>query len=348
MGEIKLRKKAIFFTFIAITTTILFIFLFTPQAGISLDRNTEAVKGRIGSVDNYVNDLKNRYFENILRSTSHRAMLSLVSYIEVKKSFIPESDFNSVFSEVMLSGNISDPIGSNNHVPIDTITGKSIMTGNTLLDWSAKIKNAAKDTLNVDTTITIKPSSVNVSQDTPWKLEPNMELDFTVKAGDANAEWTGSKLAITTNMSILGFNDPYYLVNTNGAYKNPIKKSNVEPTEWDIAKVTAQLKDGNYTHFRDSEGMSFLMKLTGALKQSACCGIESFVAPSIASPSEQKEVYLDYLFWNPSSNPTCPTPLAGQPELYTITALPAQFNGFKLDPASVFRYNIKGNAVKSC
>ena len=115
-----------------------------------------------------------------------------------------------------------------------------------------------------------------------------------------------------------------------------------------LAKVAAQLTDGNYTHFRDSEAPSFLMRFTGTLRQSACCGIESFVAPSTVSPSDQTEVYLDYLFWNPSSNPACPTPLTGQPELYTITGLPAQFSGFKLNPASVLRYRIQVNAVASC
>ena len=348
MGEIKLGKRGIFFTFIAITTTIIFIFLFTPQAGVSLERNTEAVKRRVSSVDNYVNDLKNRYFENILRSTSHKAILSLVDYIEVKKSFIPESEFNSVFSEVMLSGTISDPIGSTTHVPIDTITGKSIMQGNTLLDWTFKIKDAAKDALNVDTTITINPLSIDISQETPWKMEPRMELDFTVKAADSRAEWKAEKLVVRTNVSILGFNDPYYLVNTNGAYKNTIKKSSIEANLWDIEKVTAQLRDGNYTNWRDSEAPSFLMRLTGTLKQSACCGIESFVKPSTVSPSDQTEIYLDYMFWNPSSNPACPTPPAGQPQLYTITGLPAEFNGFKLDTASVLRYNIQNNAVQSC
>lgn len=350
MGNLK--KKGIFFTFIAITIAIVFAFIFTPQSSVSMERNSEALKSRISSLDNYVSDLENRYFENILRATGHKAISSLISYVEVKKAFIPESDFDGVFAEVMLDGTISEPLGSSNHVPIDSITGKTIMEGNTLIDWSNKIKEAAADALNANTIINIEPSSIKASQDigegSPWDIELEMELGFNVETNDINVKWKVNALKVKTNIGILGFNDPYYLVIINPTYKNQIKSSSVKFDEWDIAKVTAHLNNNEYVHWEDSKAPSFLMRLTGTLAQSECCGIESFIKPSIVSPSDQTEVYMDYLFWNPSSSPTCPTPPTGDPELYSITGLPPQFNGFKLDPANVIKYNLQSNAVPAC
>lgn len=340
-----MKKKGIFFTFLAVTIAIVFAFIFTPQSGVSLERNAEALKSRIGSLDNYVSDLQNRYFENILRATGRKAISSLISYVEVKKDFIPDSDFDEIFAEVMMEGTISEPLGSTTHVRIDSITKKNIMEGNTLTNWNDKIKEAAADTLNADTIINIEPSSIKASQKSPWNVELEMELGFIVKAEDINAKWEADALKVKTNINILGFNDPYYLVKTNPTYKNQIKSSSVKFNEWDLAKVVAHLNNNEYVHWENSETPSFLMRLTGTLAESKCCGIESFVKPSIVSPSEQTEVYIDYLFWNPSSNPTCPTPLSGDPELYTITGLPPEF---KLDPESVIKYNLQSNAVPAC
>ena len=81
MGKVIKTKKGIFFTFIAITMMAIFILVFTPQADISLQKDTQAIRTRISSVDNYVNDLENRYFETVLRAATYKTILSLIYYI---------------------------------------------------------------------------------------------------------------------------------------------------------------------------------------------------------------------------------------------------------------------------
>ena len=330
----ELQKKGIFFTFIAITIMALFILIYTPQADISFQKDTQAVKNRISSINNYVSDLESSYFETVLRATTYKTILSLIFYINSTGSFI--NNLDPVFSEVMINGTI-------NQVQIDTITGKKIMDNNTLTNWSNRIIEAARDTSNVNTTIII--NSVSVFQTKPWNIDSSLSLSFTVKSNVA--EWNKSAI-ISTTIDIGGFYDPYYLINTNKAYTNQIKKSTVEFNQWNISKVREHLRNGTYVHWENSDAPSFLMRFTNTITSSSCCGIESLVNPNKISSSDQIDSYVDYIFWNPANNIPCN-------QLYNITNPPTslglwdEFRYFKLDIDHVARYNITSQyAVKTC
>lgn len=343
MGEIKMfRKRGIFFTFIAITIMVVFILIFTPQSNISLEKEKQDVSARISSINNFVDDLEGSYFETVLRVATHKTILSLINYIETKKAFIPSEQFNTVFSEVMINGTISDPIGSDNHVPIDKITGKKIMFNNTLLNWSKRINQTAKDTLNIDTNITI--INVTVNQSEPWSVDSYLTFNSTVKSGDIPVEWKRRNVVIKATVSIEGFHDPYYFVNTNGAYIAQINKSNVQFDQWDISKVREHLRFGNYTHFENSDAPTFLMRLTNDFsdkEQKKCCGIESLVNPNKITPADQEESYVDYLFWTHK--------FSDCKKLWNIISLWDKFPNFKLDHVHVKKYNIKeGTEAEKC
>ncbi|MBI2660197.1 hypothetical protein HYX07_03485 [Candidatus Woesearchaeota archaeon] len=324
----KMSKKGIFFTFLAITIMAIFLLVFTPQADISLQRNTQAIAARIGAMDNYVNTLENDYFETVLRASTHKAVLSLIYYMNSTGSYIP--NFDASFSEVITTGNI-------NGVAIDSITGKKIMENNTLTDWSNKIIEVSKDTLNVNTTITI--INVSASQSKPWNIDSRLSLNFTVHSNVA--EWKKNAI-ITTTTGIEGLHDPYYLVNTNKLYTNQIKKSTVEFNQWNIAKAREHLRNGTYIHWENSDAPSFLMRFTNTITNSSCCGIESLANPNKIVPSDQKESYADYLFWTHKFANNCT-------QLYNITGLWDEFRGFKLDFEHVTRYNISSqDAVRNC
>ena len=330
----KMNNKGIFFTFIAITMMAVFLFVFTPQADISLQKNTQAIDIRISVVDNYISDLENRYFETVLRASTYKAILSLVYYLNTTGSYL--SNFDASFSEVMMTGKI-------NGVAIDSITGKKIMENSTLTDWSNKIIETAKDTLKVNTTIDI----INVSafQTNPWDIGSSMSVKFTVTSNVA--EWKKSAV-ITTTISIEGLKDPSYLVNTSGAYANQIKRSSVDFDKWDITKVREHLRNGTYVHWENSDAPSFLMRFTNTITNSSCCGIESLVNPNKISPSDIIDSYVDYILWSPANNMPCN-------QLYNITnpltggGLWDEFRYLKLDVNNTARYNITAqDAVRTC
>ena len=322
------RKKGIFFTFIAITIIAIYILVFTPRADISLQKDTTAIKKRISSVDNYVSDLQNRYFEAVLKANSYKTMLSLIFYMNSTKSYI--KNFDAAFYEVSLNGTIGN-------VPIDSITGKKIMENNTLSNWTNRIINTSRDTLNVNTTITI--NNVSISQTKPWLLESRASINFTIKSNVA--EWKKSAI-VTTTISIEGLYDPAYLVNTNGLYANQIKKSSVEFNQWNLTRVREHLRNGTYVHWESSDAPSFLMRSVNDTTNSSCCGIESLANPNKLVPSDQIDSYADYLLWNHTYNTRC----SG---LYNVTGLWDEFRFFKLDLDHVARYNITSEyIVKTC
>ena len=322
------KKNGIFFTFIAITIMAVLILVFKPQADISLQKDTQAIRTRISTIDNYVDDLENSYFETILRAATHKTILSLIFYINSTGSYLTNLD--SAFSEVILTGKI-------NGVPIDTITGKKIMENNTLADWSNRIIEAAKDTLSVNTTINV--NNVSVFQTKPWNIESRLSVNLTIKSNAA--QWSKGAI-ITASISIEGLHDPYYLVNTNKQYTNQIKKSTVEFNQWNIAKVREHLRNGTYAHWENSDAPSFLMRFNNTIANSSCCGIGALVNPNKISPSDQRESYTDYLFWSHQFTNNCT-------QLYNITGLWDEFRYFKLDFKHITLYNITAqDAVRTC
>lgn len=327
MGKIK-EKKGIFFTFIAITIMAIFILVFTPQADISLQKDTESIRARISSLDNYVNDLESRYFETVLRAAAYKTILSLIFYMNETGSYL--TNFDDAFQEVMINGTI-------NKVPIDEITNKKIMYNNTLLNWSNRVIQTAKDTLNVNTNISIH--NVSAFQTGPWAIEANLILNFTVNSSTAN--WKRENITIRATISIEGMPDPYYLINTKStsSYTNQINISTVAYNQWDISKVREHIRSGTYVYWQNSNAPSFLMRFTNTISPSSCCGIESFVNPNKITPSDQLRSYVDYHFWK--NDVPCS-------ELWDITGLWDEFNYFKLDFDHLEKYNIQqGEATKT-
>lgn len=342
MGKI-ISKKGIFFTFVAITIMTVIALVFAPPLDTALLKDAQPLHTRITSIDNYINDLQEAYFETVLRATTHKAILSLIFYMNTTGFYL--KDLDSTFRDVMMNGTIKHPPGSLTHVRIDDITGKKIMENNTLLNWTSKITNVALDTLNINASINI--TNISVIQTKPWNIDSSIRINFTVKS-DA-ARWEKAAV-ITTTISVEGFHDPYYLVNTNGKYTNIIKKSTVAFDSWNISLVREHLRNGTYVHWQASDAPSFLMRFNNSMDNSSCCGIESLVNPNLITPSDQRESYLDYMFWSHVYNDVqnC-TKLYNITTPSTGTGLWDEFNYFKMDINHVTKYNITSkDAVRNC
>lgn len=334
-------RKAVFFTFIAITIIAVFVLVYSPQANVSLQKDTESVRSRISTIDRYVDELEEQYLETVLRAASHKAILSLIYYINSSDPPKYLSNLDSAFYEVISNGTI-------NGIPIDYLTGRKIMDNNTLTNWTTKINHTSKDTYNVNTSVWIINASV--SQSKPWSLDVSLSLNYSIQSETAN--WRKDNVIITASVSIEGFNDPYYMVNTQRQYSPRIKKSSVEFNKWNLTHVREHLRNVTYVHWQDSDAPSFLMRFTNNMAPSNCCGIESLVDPNKISVPDQRESYVDYLFWTHAYNGQCPL-------LYNITnpyASPGsqaglwdEFPFFKLDIDHVIKYNITSEyAVKTC
>lgn len=331
-------KQGIFFTFIAIVIMAVFVLVLTPQADISLQKDNQAIRTKIDAVDSYISNLENTYLKNVLEATTYKAILSLVFYVNSTGEFMANID--PAVSEIMINGTL-------NEVPIDSINKKKIMENNTLTNWSDRITRAAKETFNVDTNITI--INVSVTQTDPWRLTSRLSVNTTIKFNAA--EWKRSRDIITA-VGLEGLYDPYYLLNTPpGLYDKRVKKSDIPFDKWNISQVRSTLKNATYIYWKNSKAPGFLMRFSNNTNSSACCGIESLIDPNILSQSQaqgdQRESYVDYLFWSHAYNP-----VENCTQLYNITN-PAtgggiwdEFSYFKLDLDHVVMYNITAKDAK--
>ena len=338
MAKINFFKgnKAIFFTFISITIMAIIILIYTPQADITLQKDNKALKTRINNIDNYAGSLENAYMVDILKATAQKSFLSLILYIKATKT--PIINLDAAFSEIMLNGTI-------NKVPIDSITGNSIMFNNTITDWSSRIIKIGNDTFNIDTSITLW--NITVNQSGPRDVDLGLLMSYDIKSNVA--EWQRDNVTVRTSLSIEGFDDPLYLINTQGRYSNKIKISSMEFNQWNLTFTREHIRNGTYVHWQESAAPNFLMRFSNITTNSSCCGIESIVNPNLVIPPDQAESYVDYHFFNQSFLSHCD-------QVYNITkpstgniGLWDEFRFVKLDLDHITKYNITSEYItKEC
>ena len=333
-------KKGIFLTFISIAIIAAAILIFTPS-DVNLKKDLSVVKTRVSNVNEYVLDLENVYLERTLQATGRRTIIALIKYMEAEtirtgtEVFFSDGVddslyFKDVFSQVLLDGTIGD-----------TPQTLSEMTGNTYNDRLGEITTTAKNAFNIDTVYGI--SEIRVSQTGPWFVEVEADLSFNVSSETATWNKTAT---IKTEISVEGFEDPYYLVKTSGIYKNTIRKSGTQFDEWTVDKVNDFIADGNYTHFENSNAPSFIMRFYEDTSASSCCGIESIIDPNdlaiLDLPSDVALRYIDYKFfplWNfPNPPPPPPDCEDVTQTLYTENDVDRLFNNIKFDLDDLGRY----------
>ena len=317
MAITQLGKKGMFLTFISIAIIAAVIIIFTPS-GLDLSKDIPVIKTRVSNVNEYVLDLENVYLENALKATGRKTLIGLIGHVKDNGFFANAVEFENAFSEVLLHGEYN---GNN----------IGVMDENTYNDWLNQIVITAKSTFNVDTTLTV--NSIEIDQTRPWFVD--VEADITFLVSSETASWNKNVL-IETEISVENFDDPYYLVNTEGSYINKITKSDTKFDQWDVDKVIDFIGNGDYTHFEDGQAPSFLMRFYNDISASSCCGIESLVNPNNPSISNKDVSYVDYLYWSTPEN--CDDlPYS----IYSVTDIPnGEFPGFKLDLDRIAKYEL--------
>jgi len=314
-----LGKKGIFLTFIAISIMAAFILIFTPT-NISLKKDISVTKTRVSNINEYVFDLENVYLERTLQSSGIKTIISLINHVDIQGPFTGITTFEAAFEEVLLNGEIDG-------IPIEG------MVGYTFNEWLTNIKTIADNTFNVNTNFII--NDIKVFQIRPWFVELESNVSFTVSS--ETASW--NKVAIIrTEIEIENFNDPYYLINTDPNYVNKIHKSNTKFNEWNVEKVKDFISDGNYTHFKNSNAPSFLMRFYNDISASSCCGIESIVNPNNLAIANKDTSYVDYLYWETET--PCDNTV-----LFSVTGLDSEF---KLYLEHIAKYRLQDDDYLYC
>lgn len=284
-----MNKKAMYFTIITVVFLIIFTFYFSLAGYKPLSQKMNVVEMRVISMNDFIKDLE-RDTERGLYISSYRSFLALESYIITNGTFIP--DVSSYFTEALFNGTVHN-------------SSSYFMSQSTLPLWVDKIKDEAGSfNINLD----IKIGNISISQKDPWHVFVGVNFSYTINDSSGIASWD-RKRYIETQLSIIGFEDPLYIIYSYGRMSNTI---NITPYsiyayqingEWNVSNLLSFIDNSYYQS--NPSAPSYLMRLSNELGPSPY-GIESMV--DLVELSQQgldindHSSIIDYHYWDDLSD----------------------------------------------
>ncbi|MBI2657304.1 hypothetical protein HYX08_01265 [Candidatus Woesearchaeota archaeon] len=251
-----MSKKGIFYTTAAIALTIVIITTYSSFSTNRLSDKMDVVQNRIETVNFFIKDVEKDIGKGVTIAT-FRTLLSFNQFIANNGTFI--DDINERFRESFLNGTI-------NHQQL------SLMKDSTFTDWANKI-SAEADKVGIKFNFTIKDVQINHTD--PWTISVGLNISLDIRDKRNTSYWVRDRY-LTNTISIIGFEDPLYIVNSNGRVTNTITKTNFTQfvVNGNVQNLLGHMNNSWYIAHNDSP--SFLMRFEGNLGNSTN-GIESLV-----------------------------------------------------------------------
>ena len=299
------NKKGFFFTIF----TIVLLFLFLVSLGIYYSYDSkDSTQDRVKTLNEFVFSVE----EDIPRkmyASGFRIIFLIEKYIVEKGVYI--SNFNNSFEEAFFNGTINQE-------------EQELMQGVIFQDILESLNSSAR---KINAEVILEPIEVLAIHENPWEIKFSLTLNITVRDKSDLASWEKIK-TFDSYISIIGFEDPLYLLNTNGLVTNKINQTPYENfvEGSDVVNLTGHLENSYYIN--SSLGPSFIDRLEGKTTASEN-GIESMVyLPKLSNSgiSVLDKSCIDYIYFS-SSNPVS----------YRVSGMPSWF---KIDDAHLDVYNV--------
>ena len=186
-----------------------------------------------------------------------RTLLSFNQFISTNGTFLDNA--NSRFKESFLNGTINRQ-------------SLSLMQDSTFTDWANKISAEAD---KVDILFNFTVNDLKLNQSSPWSIDIGLDIRLDIRDKRNTSYWVRDRY-LTRTISIIGFEDPLYVVNSNGRVTNAITPTNITSfvVNGNVANLLIHANNSYYVAHNDSP--SFLMRLEGNVGNSTF-GIESLV-----------------------------------------------------------------------
>jgi hypothetical protein len=303
----RMNKKGIFFTILVMAMLSLFLVSYGIYSDV---KSRGSINKRIETMNNFIFSIETDMSRQIYVS-GYRAILAIENKITADGHFIANSQ--NAIREAIINGSIE-----NENI--------SLMAGYKLSDINLILADLGnKENLLIDYSI----KEVNISQDDPWNVKIDVIVDSYIKDKGNLAYWNRTKV-ISSKIDIVGFEDPLYLINTNGKISNRINKTIYKPfvqgTNVDNLSIHSQ-----YSYYIESTNApSFLDRLEGKISANSN-GIESLVylpELSLQGMNIQDKSCVDYIYFS-NNNPAS----------FKIQGMPSWF---EIDDAHVETYNLSG------
>ncbi len=282
---------------------LIFLFFVKTKTETKLEEKIDLTRTRIDTMDQYIDGVEED-IQRALYITGFRSVLALNQYL-LKSNGTYINSTQEAFQEAIFNGTVNG-------------TQDALVSGSTIYEWVANVREKGN---NLNINLEVRDPELAVYQTDPWHIK--LELNATVIAEDIRglASWN-RRPTIISIISVEGFEDPLYIVNTYGRYTNVINRTlyegnytyQVSPGVWDVNNLRDHVTKMYYTENTDAP--DFLMRFEGKMTGSQN-GIESMVNLEKLS-SQGIPVYdysvVDHEYWSSTSG----VPIKGMQSWFRI------------------------------
>lgn len=303
------RKQGQIFTLLAIALILL---LFVSVEIYSYIQEKKTIRERVETMDAFLQSIEKNFQRQIYISGYRIIFLAEVE--NIANGFYV-ADLDDFFAQAFFNGTIN---GNQNN----------LMIGASYPDLVEAIREKA---VKINANITLENTTISVSQEDPWYVKFVVSSDLVMTDLQGLAEWKREQ-NVTAYIPVEEFEDPIYVINTNGLSKKIRKTPYDEHYNDDGLRTNLSLHFSGNFYANHSDAPSFLMRLAGNLSSDPQGnGIESFVdvqeLDSQGIPVDWTKSVVDHIYFD-STNPT-----PGN----TVSNMPAYF---KIDVGHEARYQI--------
>ena len=250
------RKKSMFYTVAAIALTAILFITYNAASTYTLNNKMDVIQTRIESVNFFIKDVEKDLSKGFYIA-SFRTMLSLNQYIATNGTYI--DNLSQRFTESFLNGTINNQT-------------MNLMTGSTFTDWANKIAIEADKT---DIKFNFTVNEVKISQSEPWYVDIGLNISLDIRDKRNTSYWIRDRYLVN-KMTILGLEDPLYVVGTSGRVSNVILRTTFSPLVFYGNATNLVLHANSSYYLANNASPNYLMRFEGNLNSSPV-GVESLV-----------------------------------------------------------------------
>ncbi|MFA4953330.1 MAG: hypothetical protein WC584_03845 [Candidatus Pacearchaeota archaeon] len=300
------NKSGQVFTLIAITLIGLLLISFEI---FSISQQRFSVKTRISTMENFLYSTEEN-LERQLYISGFRIIFLAENEITNRGQYI--NNIDSFFNEAFFNGTVDGNV-------------QEILSGATYGDLILSL-NEKSEKVNVG--IILSNSSIDVRQTDPWHVNFTLTFNFLMEDKADLAKWEKEQ-KISALIPVSGFEDPFYIINTNAKVSRKINATIYQGNYTDGTDVSNLISHLNKKYYvANPDAPNFLKRLQGDFSSDEN-GIESFVDLSELSSQGiqvKDKTGVDHIYFS-SDNPAA----------YVVSGMPVWF---KLDSEHLDFYNV--------
>ncbi|MFC1723818.1 hypothetical protein ACFL0V_06785 [Nanoarchaeota archaeon] len=278
--DLRRSKKGIFFTLIAVTLLTIAVLTYTVAYTYTRQEKAGVIEAKADAMNKFLQEVDND-MENAIYISGFRALIGMIDEVTNTGTYLgnTETEFKSLF----LNGTIN---GQN----------ASVMNNNTFLFWVEKITAEANA---MDFVLNITVNDIDVYQEDPWTVGIQVDVNLSLTDNKNIASWERTK-NISNTIELIGFEDPWYSVETSGNILKRINRTLYEgnfTTNVSTDNIRSHVDNTLYLNFTGAP--SYLMRFEGNYGSSEF-GIESLVDKNEVSgshPCPAETSSVDSIYW---------------------------------------------------